>query len=38
MDPLQPSCFYVQLAEIDMYSFVIPREFRQQLKGGFPGL
>jgi hypothetical protein len=36
MEPPQQSRFYVQLAEIDLYSLVIPREFRQQLKGGIP--
>jgi hypothetical protein len=36
VDPPQQSRFYVQLAEIDLYSLVIPREFRQQLKGGLP--
>jgi hypothetical protein len=33
VDPPQQLRFYVQLAEIDLYSFVIPKEFRQQLKG-----
>jgi hypothetical protein len=38
VEPPQQSLFYVLLAEIDLYSLVIPREFMQQLKGGFPGL